>query len=287
MAAPGPIRLHGQVRDINPATGEIVRTFDTEAMPDGVIYTACGDRRASVCPACAETYRADTYQLVRAGLAGGKGVPESVASHPCVFATFTAPSFGPVHTRRSGPGGQALRCRPRRKAARCPHGRMMSCPQRHPKTTRAWAGRSARTATTTTPPWSGTPTPPNYGAAPPSPSAAASTGSPAHGARVRLSYAKVAEFQARGLVHFHAIIRLDGTDPADPNHVIPPPPALDAEQLGDVIRDAAAVTWFATVAHPARPGGWDIAWGAPARHPYCPDHRFRTGHRHGGSLVPG
>ena len=42
----------------------------------------------------------DTYQLIRAGLAGGKGVPDSVAVHPCVFATFTAPSFGPVHTRR-------------------------------------------------------------------------------------------------------------------------------------------------------------------------------------------
>jgi hypothetical protein len=52
-------------------------------------------RRASVCPPCAETYRADTYQLIRAGLVGGKGVPETVTGHPCVFATFTAPSFGP------------------------------------------------------------------------------------------------------------------------------------------------------------------------------------------------
>lgn len=51
-----------------------------------MIYTACGDRRTSVCPSCAETYRRDTYQLIRAGLAGGKGVPESVAIHPAVFA---------------------------------------------------------------------------------------------------------------------------------------------------------------------------------------------------------
>src|SRR5260370_25321159 len=43
-----------------------------------------------------------------------------------------------------------------------------------------------------------------------------------HGIRVRLSYAKVAEFQSRGLVHFHAVIRLDGNDPA---RVIPPPHA--------------------------------------------------------------
>lgn len=29
--------------------------------------------------------------------------------------------------------------------------------------------------------------------------------------KVQLAYAKVAEFQARGLVHFHAIFRLDAT----------------------------------------------------------------------------
>lgn len=32
------------------------------------------------------------------------------------------------------------------------------------------------------------------------------------GTRVRLSYAKAAEFQRRGLIHFHAIFRLDGID---------------------------------------------------------------------------
>src|SRR6185437_11678454 len=75
----------------------------TTAMPDGVLYVPCGDRRASICPPCAETYRADTYQLIRAGLAGGKGIPPSVATHPAVFATLTAPSFGPVHTRQVNP----------------------------------------------------------------------------------------------------------------------------------------------------------------------------------------
>jgi len=93
-----PIRLRGTIRDIDSATGELLRDLDTAGLPDQAIYVPCGDRRASVCPPCAETYRADTYQLIRAGLAGGKGVPESVAIHPCVFATFTAPSFGPVHT---------------------------------------------------------------------------------------------------------------------------------------------------------------------------------------------
>ena len=100
-----PVRLRGEVHDVDVRTGEILTSFHTTAEPDGVIYKACGDRRASVCPACAEIYRRDAYQLVRAGMAGGKGeVPESVAAHPCVFATFTAPSFGLVHTRRSRHG---------------------------------------------------------------------------------------------------------------------------------------------------------------------------------------
>ncbi|MDT7699104.1 MAG: hypothetical protein QOJ30_1429 [Pseudonocardiales bacterium] len=47
-------------------------------MPDGVIYVPCNNRRAVVCLSCAETYRADTYQLVKAGLASGKGVPDTV-----------------------------------------------------------------------------------------------------------------------------------------------------------------------------------------------------------------
>ena len=126
-----PIRLRGTVRDIDTTTGEVLRDLDTGDLPDKAIYVPCGDRRASVCPPCAETYRADTYQLIRAGLAGGKGVPESVAIHPCVFATFTAPSFGPVHTRVLTLGGKVARCRPRRKASYCPHGRRLSCGRRH------------------------------------------------------------------------------------------------------------------------------------------------------------
>src|SRR5262249_25562793 len=84
----------------------------------------------------------------------------------------------------------------------------------------------------------------------------------AHGVRVRLSYAKAAEFQRRGLIHFHAIFRLDGTDPHHPERTVPPPAALTPQVLADVIGDAAAATWFATVPHPARPKGWDITWGA-------------------------
>jgi len=254
-----PIRLRGHMHDVDAATGEILSTLDTESLPDRVIYTACGDRRASVCPPCAETYRRDTYQLVRAGLAGGKGVPESVAIHPCVFATFTAPSFGPVHTRPRSKGGKIARCRPRREASFCPHGRRLSCPQRH-KDTDACLGRPL------------CPDCHDYDGA-----VVWNAHAPElwrrttiairrrldrlardHGVRVRLSYAKVAEFQARGVIHFHAILRLDGNDPA---RVIPPA-RITAAQLADIIRDGARATWFATVPHPVNPRGWDITWGA-------------------------
>ncbi len=103
-----PVRLAGTVHTVDTRTGELVDTRPTVDMPDAVIYKACGNRRASVCPACAEVYRADAYQLVLAGLRGGKGIPESVAGHPAVFATLTAPSLRagalpappPPHRRR-------------------------------------------------------------------------------------------------------------------------------------------------------------------------------------------
>jgi hypothetical protein len=81
-------------------------------------------------------------------------------------------------------------------------------------------------------------------------------------ARVRLSFAKMAEFQRRGLIHFHAIFRLDGTDPNHPERTVPPPPAITADVLASVISSVTAAVWFATVAHPAKPKGWDITWGA-------------------------
>ena len=98
--------------------------------PDGVLLKACGTRRESRCPSCAATYRADAYQLLAAGLKGGKGVPETVAEHPRLFVTFTAPSFGRVHTRKAQ-GRLVLPCHPYRQGARCPHGIRDGCWHRH------------------------------------------------------------------------------------------------------------------------------------------------------------
>jgi hypothetical protein len=47
---------------------------------------------------------------------------------------------------------------------------------------------------------------------------------------VRVQFAKVAEFQRRGIVHFHALIRLDGP-PTDTEHYPPPTVDLDSTTL--------------------------------------------------------
>jgi Replication initiator protein, pSAM2 len=127
-----PVRLKGHLDAIDLATGERRAMYETATEPGGVLLMPCGNRRESVCPPCSQVYNHDARQLVRAGLTGGKGIPESVATHPCVFATFTAPSFGPVHSRRMR-GKTVLPCRPRRdhKERRCPHGRDISCPHHH------------------------------------------------------------------------------------------------------------------------------------------------------------
>ena len=48
---------------------------------------------------------------------------------------------------------------------------------------------------------------------------------------LRLSYAKVAEYQHRGIVHFHALVRLDGVNPADKDAIVAPDPSVTAAHL--------------------------------------------------------
>ena len=72
------------------------------------------------------------FPLIRAGIVGGKTVPESVAENPLVFATLTAPSFGHVHGHRDG----TRRCRPRDRAMVCEHGRPTDLSKVHGPETR-------------------------------------------------------------------------------------------------------------------------------------------------------
>src|SRR5919204_2215695 len=125
-----PVRLRGQVDVVDVKTGEVRTVFSTEGEPDETLLTCCGNRREAVCPSCAETYRGDAFQLVAAGMRGGKQVPETVTEHPLVFLTLTAPSFGPVHSGRVV-DGTARRCRPRRGGELCPHGVSLACSEIH------------------------------------------------------------------------------------------------------------------------------------------------------------
>lgn len=263
-----PIRLTGHLHTIDTTTGRILATRSTHTLPDGVIYIPCGDRRASVCPSCAELYRADTYQMIKAGLVGGKGIPESIADHPAVFTTLTAPSFGPVHTRTLTPNGTVKPCHPRRSATLCPHGRLLACMQRHDEHSRCL----------------GTPLCPDCYDYPAH--AVWNLYAPElwrrttitlrrlvtqlgkqHGITLGVSFGKVAEYQNRGIVHFHAVIRLDRLDNQDPNLLLPPPPNITAVHLDELITQAVAATAFCTPPHPGNhtfptnPDGWLITWG--------------------------
>ncbi|MFC0866314.1 replication initiator [Sphaerimonospora cavernae] len=232
-----PVRLTGDTLTLDAASGEVLGSYSTAAEPHGQLLIRCGNRRASRCPSCAETYRRDTFHLIRSGLLGGsKGVPETVRSHPRVFATLTAPSFGPVH-RGPGKNGQAAVCHPRRTGP--------ACFERHtaddlrigqpldPATYdyvghvlwNAHAGDLWRRFTIYLRRHL---------------AGAAGLTRAAFNRQVKVSFAKVAEYQARGVVHFHAVIRLDGrTDDADGPPVQPPDWAT-VQLLDGAIRSAAA-----------------------------------------------
>ncbi len=212
-----PVRLFGGIDQVDTATGEVRRLFDSADSPDGVILVPCGNRRVSVCPSCSYLYAGDAWQIVHAGMVGGAGVPDGVASHPGLFVTVTAPSFGPVHSRRAN-HGPAKVCRPRR--GRCAHGRAHGCyrvhgeddpligqavcPDCHDDSGLIIWNRSAgrlwkRTVDLTYRRMAHT----------------AGLSERQCRTAVRISYVKVAEGQARGAVHYHALLRLDDatTDP--------------------------------------------------------------------------
>ena len=53
-----------------------------------------------------------------------------------------------------------------------------------------------------------------------------------------VQYAKVAEYQLRGAIHFHALVRLDG--PRTQEGFAPGPETIDADTLAQLVQDAAA-----------------------------------------------
>jgi hypothetical protein len=243
-----PVRLRGRVEHADAESGEVRTVYATDREPDATLLKACGNRRASVCPSCSATYQADSFQLLAAGLRGGKGIPETVSAHPRLFVTFTAPSFGRVHSRKAQ-GLLVFPCHPYRQGQRCPHGRRVGCWQRHdeddprlgePLCARCYqAGAQVLWNALAGRLWSRT-TIYVYRAL------AQLAGMTERELRrlVRVSFAKVAEYQKRGAVHFHVIIRLDAaTDCGCPACVTPPPAGFTAELLEVAVRKVAeAVT---------------------------------------------
>lgn len=252
-----PIQLRGSKSLVNTSTGEVREVYSSDRELDGRTYVKCGNRRKAVCPTCSHEYKGDAWHLLMCGLIGGKGVPTSVADHPCTFATLTAPSFGAVHgVRQKGP------CRGRRKKATCVHGRPEWCSKRYadrdsqigqplcwecydyrahvvwqwyaPELWRRFtialqrelAKKAGLTVT-------------------------------AFRDHSKITYAKVVEFQARGAVHFHAPIRLDGPEGSDGVACSLP---LTTGDLEDAIVVAAASV--AVDAEPLRDGtSHRLHWG--------------------------
>ncbi|MGW1137893.1 replication initiator protein RepSA [Streptomyces zhihengii] len=239
-----PIHLTGWTLAKDRTTGETLRRYSTDTEPDGRLRVACGNRRASRCPTCAYTYAGDTYHLIRAGLAGdeSKDIPATVRDHPRVFATLTAPSFGPVHNR------------PDRGVCRCG--------TRHPEDDPV-LGTALDPATYD---YAGTVLFNNHAGqlwqrftTRLRREIAARAGLTQRELKdvLRLSYGKVAEFQKRGAIHFHAVIRLDGPDGPD----TAPPSWASVQLLDDSIRAAVvhsytSITVPAAGDQPCRPFRW-------------------------------
>ncbi|MFC8854796.1 replication initiator protein RepSA [Streptomyces sp. NPDC057144] len=239
-----PIHLTGWTIHKDKTTGETLYHYTTANEPGGRLRLACGNRRASRCPACAWTYAGDTYHLIRAGLAGDdrRDIPATVRDHPRVFATLTAPSFGPVHNR---PDNGTCRCGTRHTPDAPELGTALD------PTAYDYAGavlfnnhagqlwqrfttRLRREIATR-----------------------AGLSRRELPGRLRVSYGKVAEFQKRGALHFHAVIRLDGPDGPGTT----PPAWATVDLLSDAIRAAAAHSYTsvsvpATEDQPARTFRW-------------------------------
>jgi hypothetical protein len=249
-----PVRLRGRLHRLNAATGVL-----SPVLGDRELLVRCGNRRAAVCQPCSFTYAGDVWHLIHAGITGDRyGMPPQVAAHPMVFVTLTAPGFGLVHTTRVSRSGIALPCRPRRSRDRrpCPHERPAWCQRVHDDTdaalgeplceecfdyeAAAWFNHCAPEL------WCRF-------------TIALRRALAAHlrvteaGLREQLvvQYAKVAEFQRRGVIHFHAVVRVDGPGPGHPVPTL----LVSHDTLVAAIRDAADDAWLRLPAwREGRPG---------------------------------
>ncbi len=203
------------------------------------VLTRCNNRRAIVCPSCSDLYARDTWQLIHAGLHGGHhDIPATVAEHPQVFVTLTAPSFGTVHTIRTTGS-----CHPPGiHRGQCPHGKPLWCDRAHDQDDAAlgqplcrdcydyighvlfswhapelWRRFTIQLRRVVSRQLRDRAENPND---------------------TRVSFMKVVELQRRGLPHFHAVTRLDAA--LEPGQELSPPDTtLGAGGFAALVRQAA------------------------------------------------
>lgn len=236
-----PVHLTGRWAIHDTATGH------TLTSTSGEIFAACGNRRESVCPACSDRYAADAFHLLRAGLSGGtKGVSTQVTDRPRVFATLTAPSFGPVHNRPTTSTGKARAC----ACGSFHHEHDSARGQPLDPDSYDYTGHVLWNAHVG-PLW-------HYFRLALLRTIAKTVGIPIRAITryLRVSYAKVAEYQRRGCIHLHSVIRLDGPDGPDD----PPPTWATTELLDTAIRTAVASV---RITSPEVDGQTrELAWGS-------------------------
>jgi hypothetical protein len=227
------------------------------------VFTRCNNRRALACPSSSDLYARDTWQLVHAGLHGGHhDIPTTIAEHPQVFVTLTAPSFGAVHTTGDDTRGKhGHRCHDpgRRGYIRCRHGKPLWCSTIHgdsdtrvgqplcelcydytghtlfawhaPELWRRFTIALRRLLD----------------------GHLRAIGESAKS--VRINYVKVAEMQRRAIPHFHAVIRLDAS-PMPGEAPTAPVSSITAADLAVLVQRAARAVTL-TVADPERPDHGD------------------------------
>lgn len=240
-----PIHLTGWSLTRDKSTGQVLHTYSTVDEPGGRLRIACGNRRASRCQPCAYLYAGDAYRIVRAGLSGDEAmnIPTAVRERPRVFATLTAPSFGPVHNI---PDAGRCRCGTRHREddpalgtaldpATYDYAGAVLFNNHAGELWHRFVNRLRREV-----------------------AASAGLTQKAFKEVARLSFNKVAEFQKRGAIHFHAVIRIDG--PEGPDTL--PPRWATTDLLTHCIKAAVAHSYVATTVpaagdHPAR----TLCWG--------------------------
>lgn len=192
-------------------TGNCSRPFK---LPDGR-FVRCGSRVKSRCPSCAELYRGDWAAIARSGIFDGP-----VADFKFYLLTLTAPSFGRVHrVPRSAERVQRCGCGALHTAADAAFRGVPLDPSSYDYTGQvAWNRDSGllwdRTRKRLRDRWDS------------------------------LEYFLVREWQDRGVLHLHLLVRIARVE------------APDAAQLREDARSAVAFSQI---------DGSQVAWGAQAR----------------------